>query len=180
MDILTECSEKMEKCVQNYKDTLNTLRTGRANAALLGNLTCEYYGERVPVTQIANVKVPEPRQLLIVPFDSGDIKSIVTAINTSDIGINPIVDGKQIRLNIPALTEDRRKELTKKAKSYGEETKVAIRNVRRDLMDKIKKDSSYTEDTRKQEEGEIQKLTDEFIAKVESLLKEKTEEIMKV
>ncbi len=180
MDILNECSTKMEKCVANYKDSLNTLRTGRANAALLENLTCDYYGDRMPVTQIAAVKVPEPRQLLIVPFDQNDIKSIVAAINASDIGINPIVDGKQIRLNMPALTEDRRKELTKKAKTYGEEAKVAIRNVRRDLMDKIKKDDTYTEDTRKQEEGEIQKITDEFIAKIDTLLKEKTEEIMKV
>lgn len=179
-DILNECSKKMEKCVENYHESLNTLRTGRANAALLENLTCDYYGDRMPVTQIAAIKVPEPRQLLIIPFDSGDIKSIVAAINASDIGINPVVDGKQIRLNMPALTEDRRKELTKKAKSYGEEAKVAIRNVRRDLMDKIKKDDTYTEDTRKKEEGEIQKLTDEFIAKIDNLLKEKTEEIMKV
>ena len=137
MDILDELQEKMEKSVESLKTNLNTLRTGRANAALLDNLYCDYYGEKMLVNQIAAVKVPEPRQLLIMPYDAGDIKSIVAAINASEIGINPIVDGKQIRLIIPALTEDRRKELGKKAKGYGEECKVAIRNIRRDAMDKI-------------------------------------------
>lgn len=180
VDILTECREKMEKCVASLESSLNTLRTGRANVALLDNLTCDYYGDKMPVTQIAAIKVPEPRQLLIVPFDSNDVKSIVAAINASDIGINPIVDGKQIRLNMPALTEDRRKELTKKAKNYGEESKVALRNVRRDAIEAIKKDDSYTEDTRKLEEAEVQKLIDEFTQKVDKILKEKNDEIMKV
>ena len=132
------------------------------------------------VNQIAAVKVPEPRQLLIMPYDAGDIKSIVAAINSSEIGINPIVDGKQIRLIIPALTEDRRKELGKKAKGYGEECKVAIRNIRRDAMDKIKKDESYTEDTLKKEEEAIQKLTDQFVKKVDEIIKEKDSEIMSI
>ncbi len=180
MDILDEIQEKMEKSVDSLKANLNTLRTGRANAALLDNLYCDYYGDKMLVNQIAAVKVPEPRQLLIMPYDAGDIKSIVAAINASEIGINPIVDGKQIRLIIPALTEDRRKELAKKAKSYGEETKVAIRNIRRDAMDKIKKDESYTEDTLKKEEEAIQKLTDQFIKKVGETIKEKDAEIMAI
>ena len=178
MDILDEVKEKMEKSIDSLKVNLNTLRTGRANAALLDNLYCDYYGEKILVNQIAAVKVPEPRQLLIMPYDNNDIKSIVAAINSSEIGINPIVDGKQIRLIIPALTEDRRKELGKKAKSYGEESKVAIRNIRRDAMDKIKKDESYTEDTLKKEEEAIQKLTDQYVKKVDEVVKEKDAEIM--
>ena len=170
----------MEKSIDSLKANLNTLRTGRANAALLDNLYCDYYGEKMLFNQIAAVKVPEPRQLLIMPYDAGDIKSIVAAINSSEIGINPIVDGKQIRLIIPALTEDRRKELGKKAKGYGEECKVAIRNIRRDAMDKIKKDESYTEDTLKKEEEAIQKLTDQFVKKVDEIIKEKDSEIMSI
>lgn len=180
MDILDEVKEKMEKSIDSLKTNLNTLRTGRANAALLDNLYCDYYGEKMLVNQIAAVKVPEPRQLLIMPYDTNDVKAIVAAINSSEIGINPIVDGKQIRLVIPALTEDRRKELGKKAKGYGEEGKIAIRNIRRDAMDKIKKDESYTEDTRKKEEDAIQKLTDQFIKKVDEVVKEKDSEIMSI
>lgn len=180
MDILDEVKEKMEKSIDSLKTNLNTLRTGRANAALLDNLYCDYYGEKMLVNQIAAVKVPEPRQLLIMPYDTNDVKAIVAAINSSEIGINPIVDGKQIRLIIPALTEDRRKELGKKAKGYGEEGKIAIRNIRRDAMDKIKKDESYTEDTRKKEEDAIQKLTDQFIKKVDEVVKEKDSEIMSI
>lgn len=179
-DIILETSEKMEKTIVSLRENLNTLRTGRANAALLDNIECDYYGDRILVTQIAGIKVPEPRQLLIVPYDQNDIKSIVAAINASNIGINPIIDGKQIRLVIPPLTEDRRKELVKKSKTYGEEAKVAIRNIRRDSIDKVKKDDSYTEDTRKKEETEIQKTTDKYIAQIDGILKEKEVEIMSI
>lgn len=179
-DLLDLCKEKMDKSVENFKDNLNTLRTGRANAALLDNLYCDYYGDKMLVKDISAIKVPEPRQLLITPFDQGDVKTIVAAIHQSDIGINPIVDGKQIRLVLPALTEDRRKELSKKAKGYSEEAKVAVRNIRRDYLESIKKDDTYTEDTRKREETEVQKITDEAIKKIDVILKEKTDEIMTV
>lgn len=179
-DILLETQEKMDKALISLRESLATLRTGRANAALLDNLECDYYGEKMPVTQISAIKVPEPRQLLIQPYDQNDIKAIVSAINSSDIGINPIIDGKQIRLIIPALTEDRRKELVKKSKSYAEEIKVRIRNVRRDAIDFVKNDDSYTEDTLKKEEQEIQKVTDEYIKKVDAIIKEKEEEIMAI
>ncbi len=178
--ILTECKEKMDKSVSSFNENLSTLRTGRASASVLENLKCEYYGDMMNITDIASIKVPEPRQLLIIPFDQNDIKSIVAAINTSTLGINPIIDGKQIRLNFPALTEDRRKELVKKAKVFSEECKVSVRNVRRDIMEKVKKDDSFTEDTRKKEETEIQKLTDESIKKIDDILKAKTAEIMTV
>lgn len=180
MDILDEIEFKMAKTVESLEGNLNTLRTGRASSALLDNLYCDYYGDKMLVKDIAAIKVPEPRQLLIMPYDAGDLKSIVAAINASEIGINPIVDGKQIRLNMPPLTEDRRKELTKKAKAYGEENKIAIRNIRRDAMDLIKKDDSYTEDSRKKEEEAIQKLTDSFIKKVDETVKAKEAEIMAI
>ena len=180
MDILDEAKLKMGKSIESLESNLATLRTGRANAALLENLYCDYYGDKMLVTQIAAIKVPEPKQLLIIPYDQGDIKTIVAAINSSDIGINPIVDGKQIRLTLPHLTEDRRKQLAKKAKTYGEEAKVAIRNIRRDLMDAIKKDESYTEDTKKKEEADLQKITDESIKKVDAIVKEKENEILSI
>lgn len=180
MDILDEIELKMTKTVESLEGNLNTLRTGRASSALLDNLYCDYYGDKMLVKDIAAIKVPEPRQLLIMPYDAGDLKSIVAAINASEIGINPIVDGKQIRLNMPPLTEDRRKELAKKAKAYGEENKIAIRNIRRDAMDLIKKDVSYTEDSRKKEEEAIQKLTDSFIKKVDETVKAKEAEIMAI
>jgi ribosome recycling factor len=179
-DILIEAEGKMGKSVDSFKMSLNTLRTGRANAAILDNIQCDYYGDKMPINQIAAIKVPEPRQLLIMPYDQNDIKSIVSAINASEIGINPIIDGKQIRLVIPALTEERRKDLCKKAKVYGEEAKVAIRNIRRDLMDFVKDDDSYTEDTRKKEEADIQKVTDKFIQEVDSIYKDKENEIMAI
>ena len=180
MDILDEIELKMTKTVESLEGNLNTLRTGRASSALLDNLYCDYYGDKMLVKDIAAIKVPKPRQLLIMPYDAGDLKSIVAAINASEIGINPIVDGKQIRLNMPPLTEDRRKELAKKAKAYGEENKIAIRNIRRDAMDLIKKDDSYTEDSRKKEEEAIQKLTDSFIKKVDETVKAKEAEIMAI
>ena len=180
MDILDEIKLKMTKTVESLEGNLNTLRTGRASSALLDNLYCDYYGDKMLVKDIAAIKVPEPRQLLIMPYDAGDLKSIVAAINASEIGINPIVDGKQIRLNMPPLTEDRRKELAKKAKAYGEENKIAIRNIRRDAMDLIKKDDSYTEDSREKEEETIQKLTDTFIKKVDETVKAKEAEIMAI
>ena len=180
MDILSNAEQRMNKAISNFQDAIAVLRTGRANAALLENIECDYYDDRMNITSIAAIKVPEPRQLLIVPYDQGDIKTIVAAINASDIGINPVVDGKQIRLVIPPLTEDRRKELVKKAKGYSEEAKVAIRNIRRDAIDAVKKDETYTEDTRKQEEQEIQKITDKYTKKVDELLKVKESEIMAI
>ena len=180
MDILSNAEQRMSKAISNFQDAIAVLRTGRANAALLENIECDYYGDRMNITSIAAIKVPEPRQLLIVPYDQGDIKTIVAAINASGIGINPVVDGKQIRLVIPPLTEDRRKELVKKAKGYSEEAKVAIRNIRRDAIDAVKKDETYTEDTRKQEEQEIQKITDKYTKKIDELLKVKESEIMAI
>ena len=170
----------MLKSLENLKLNLNTLRTGRANASILDNIEVDYYGDKMPINQIATVKVPEPRQLLITPYDKNDVKSIVAAINASQLGINPVVDGANIRLIMPALTEDRRKELAKKAKSYGEETKVTIRNIRRDEIESLKKSENVSEDLIKRGEEDIQKATNEVVLDIDKLIKEKEKDIMAV
>jgi len=179
-EIALDAQEKMLKPVENLKSQLSTLRTGRASAAMLNNLMVDYYGSPTPVNQISSISVPEPRQLLIKPYSSGDIKAIVTAINASDLGINPVNEGQQIRLTIPALTGERRIELTKKAKVYGEEAKVAIRNIRRDYVDLIKADKEMREDDSKRAQEDIQKVTDEAIKKIDEVVAEKEKEIMAI
>ncbi|MBO8428264.1 MAG: ribosome recycling factor [Firmicutes bacterium] len=171
---------EMQKCCDNLKESLSTLRTGRASPALLNNIECDYYGDKMRIVEISAIKVPEPRQLLIEPYDRNDVKSIVAAINKSDIGINPVVDGNKIRLTIPPLTEDRRKELVKKSKGYCEDYKVSVRNLRRETMDKLKKDDTYTEDMEKRAENDIQKVTDEAISNIDKIYKEKESEIMAI
>lgn len=179
-ELAIEAQGKMEKSIEALKNSLSTLRTGRASPALLSGVMVDYYGEKTPINQISSISVPEPRQLLIKPYDKNDIKNIISAISSSDLGINPINEGNVIRLIIPALTEERRKEIAKQAKKYGEETKVAIRNVRRDYMDFLKNDDEYSEDLRKRIEADIQKVTDESTKKVDAILMEKEKEIMSV
>jgi len=179
-EIYVKAKAEMEKSFESLRLNLNTLRTGRASASLIENLECDYYGDKISVTQIASVKIPDPRQLCIIPYDKNDTKAIVAAINASQIGINPTVDGLNIRLIMPAPTEDRRIELSKKAKAYGEAAKVAIRNVRRDILDNVKKEEGISEDLIKRSETDVQKATDESIAKIDSLVKEKETEIMSI
>ena len=181
MDIILEkAKEKMEKSVDALKTNYSTIRTSRASVSLLDRVEADYYGSPTPVNQIASVTIPEPRQLLIKPYDRNDVKSIVAAINASDLGINPIVDGQSIRLILPALNEERRRELARLAKKYGEDTKVAIRNIRRDAMDEVKKNKDLPEDTRKDLENEIQKLTDTWVKKVDEVYLAKEKEIMTI
>ena len=181
MDIILEIGkEKMEKSVESLKSNYATIRTGRASASLLDRVEANYYGSPTPVNQIASITIPEPRQLLVKPYDKDDLKAIVAAINASDLGINPIVDGVSIRLILPALNEERRRELAKLAKKYGEDTKVAIRNVRREAMDEVKKDKETPEDARKRLEEEIQKLTDTYVKKVDETYASKEKEIMTI
>jgi len=179
-ELALEALDNMEKTVQVFKANLNTLRTERANAALLDRIEVEYYGDKIIIGQIASITVPEPRQLLVKPYDRGDLKSIVSAINASDISINPIVDGDQIRLIIPALTEETRRDLVKRAKVYSEESKVAIRNIRREYVDFVKSSDDYSDDLKKRIEGEIQKVTDESNKKIEDVLVTKEKEIMSI
>ena len=175
--------DKMNKTLSVLKEDLNTVRAGRANAALLDQIVVDYYGTPTPVKNMANIQVPDPRTLLIIPFDPKSVKNIEKAIQMSNIGINPTNDGKNIRLVIPPLTEERRKELAKSIKKMGEESKVAVRNCRRDANDAVKKAEKagdFSEDVRKEGEDEIQKSTDAKIKAIDVLVAAKEKEIMTV
>lgn len=179
-EITIDAKARMNKSVDNLKSTLSTLRTGRANAQMLSAIMVDYYGSPTPVNQIASITIPEPRQLLIKPYDKNDVKSIVHAINTSDLGINPINEGVCVRLMIPALTEERRRDLVKQAKKYGEEAKVSIRNIRREYMDLVKMDDEMSEDLQRNIQDEIQKVTDEIGKLIDQVVSEKEKEIMAI
>ena len=175
--------EKMQKCVDYLVSEFAAIRAGRANPNVLNKIRVDYYGTPTPIQQVANVSVPEPRMIQIAPWDRSLIKAIEKAIMTSELGINPNNDGSVIRLIFPEVTEERRKELSKEVKKKGEEQKVAVRNVRRDGVDAIKKlekASEITEDDRKNLEDQIQKLTDKFIKEVDKSVEDKTKEIMTV
>ena len=181
MDELSlDCKNRMNKSIDSLRSTLVTLRTGKANPQMLNGLMIDYYGSPTPVNQISSITIPEPRQLLIKPYDKNDVKAIVTAINASDLGINPINEGLQIRLMIPVLTEERRRDLTKQAHKYGEEAKVAIRNIRREYIDLIKEDEEMPEDYQKRVLDEIQKVTDESIKNIDTIVAEKEKEMMSI
>lgn len=176
-------TEKIQKSESILKEDLATVRAGRANAALVDKVMVEYYGTPTPLKALANISVPEPRTLLITPFDPKSIPEIEKGINIANIGINPINDGKVVRLQIPQVTEERRKELTKTVKKMGEDTKVAVRNLRRDANDKVKKlekAGDYTEDDMKETLDEIQKLTDKSIKEIDEIVAAKEKEIMEV
>ena len=175
--------EKMDKTLSVLKQDLNTVRAGRANPALLDQIIIDYYGTPTPVKNMANIMVPDPRSLVIAPFDPSTVKSIEKAIQVSDIGINPSNDGKNIRLVIPPLTEERRKDLTKTIKKMGEESKVAVRNLRRDANEQIKKEEKeglITEDDEKADLEEIQKMTDKCMKDIDAILAEKEKELMEL
>lgn len=179
-DYSLEAQGKMNKAIEALRASLSTLRTGRASAAMLSGIDVDYYGCPTPINQISSISVPEPRQLLIKPFDKNDVKAIVAAIAVSDLGINPINEGDKVRLNIPPLTEDRRREITKQARKYGEDGKIAIRNIRRDYMDLVKIDDSLSEDYQRKVEEEIQKVTDEAVKNVDVIVAEKEKELMSI
>lgn len=179
----TEFEEKMKKTLTSLGNDFSGLRAGRANPAVLDRLRVEYYGAQSKINEVAAVSVPEPRMLMIQPWDGSVLKEIEKAILASDIGITPQNDGKVIRLTFPQPTEERRRELAKDAKKFGEEAKVAVRNVRRDALDKFKKQEKaheITEDDLKGIESDIQKLTDKYIAEIDSMVAEKEKEIMAV
>lgn len=174
--------EKMNKTYSNLQGDLTTIRAGRANPHVLDKITVDYYGTPTPMQQVANVSVPEARMIQIIPWESSILKDIEKAIMTSDLGINPTNDGKMIRLVFPELTEERRKELVKEVKKKGETTKVAIRNIRRDGNDAMKKlkGSEVSEDEIKDLEDELQKMTDKFIKVVDQAIEEKSKEVITV
>lgn len=179
--VFEKTTTKMEKCLDSLERDFQTIRAGRANPNVLNNITVEYYGTPTPLNQMAAISVPEPRMLTIQPWDASTLKDIEKAINTADIGINPQNDGKVIRLNFPQLTEEHRKALQKDISKRGEEGKVAIRNVRRDAMDdikKLKKDNEITEDDQKDGEKKLQDITDDYIKQVDTITKKKEEEVL--
>ena len=182
-EILKEYDVKMQKTVEVVLSDFASVRAGRANAAVLDKITVDYYGSPTPINQVAAISSPDPRSLLIKPWDSSILKAIEKAIQTSDLGINPQNDGTSIRLGFPQLTEARRKELTKQVKKYAENGKVAIRNIRRDAMDKLKakqKKSEITEDDCKEFEKELQDLTDKRCKELDDLSAKKEKELMAV
>ena len=182
-DIEKSMQDKMDKTLSVLKHELSTLKAGRANPSLLDRISVEYYGALTPLNQLANIAAPEPRVLTVSPWDAKSIPAIEKAILKSDLGINPSNDGKIIRLVIPQLTEERRRELVKVVKKLGEDAKVAIRNIRRDANEhfkKLKKDGEITEDELKKAEENTQKTTDKFIKEVEKAIELKEKEIMEV
>ncbi|WP_265443507.1 ribosome recycling factor [Acetivibrio straminisolvens] len=183
MEEYKNIEEKMKKTISVLKDELNTVRAGRANAAILDRIMVEYYGVPTPINQLGTISIPEPRVIMIQPWDVQILKEIEKEIQKSDIGINPNNDGKVIRLVFPPLTEERRKELTKLARKYGEDSKVAIRSIRRDGLEKMKsmkKNGEITEDDLKNAEKEIQNLTDKYIAEIDKVVESKEKEILEV
>jgi len=182
-DRLFVYEEKMDKCVDYLVTEFASIRAGRANPNVLNKIRVDYYGTPTPIQQVANVSVPEPRMIQIAPWDKSMIKAIEKAIMTSELGINPSNDGIVIRLVFPEVTEERRKELSKDVKKKGEEQKVAVRNVRRDGVDAVKKmekASEITEDDRKAQEKDVQKMTDKFIKEVDTAVDKKSKEILTV
>jgi ribosome recycling factor len=182
-DFLSDAKRRMDTSIEHTRSEFNSVRTGRASAALLDRITIDYYGTPTPLKNMATITAPEPRSLTVQPFDPTQIKAIEKAIQESDLGITPSNDGKVIRLAIPQLTEERRKEYVKVVRSMAEEGRVAVRNVRRDVMrhlEDLVRNGDVGDDEERAAEGKVQKLTDDHTAKIDDLLKRKEAEIMEV
>ena len=182
-EIMLETEEKMQKAVENLHTAFSTVRTGRANAMILDRIKVEYYGVPTPINQMAGIKTPDAHMLVIEPWDKGVLNAIEHAILESDLGVTPNNDGSIIRLPFPALTEDRRRELVKQCKEYAEEARVSIRNARRDgnnHVAKCVKEENLPEDEQRRAEGDIQKLTDKYVAEVDAAFKKKEAEVMEI
>ena len=178
-----EVENKMKKTCDALTTQLATIRAGRANAAVLDQIQVDYYGVPTPVQQLATIATPDPRSLMIQPWDASVLKSLERAILASDLGINPQNDGRGIRLVFPPLTEERRKDLAKQTRKYGEDSKVAIRNIRRDAIEKLKKqqkNSEITEDDYKIAEKDVQKLTDDYIKEIDKITEKKEKELTEI
>ena len=182
-ELLKDGTARMDKAVDHYKHELQSMRAGRANPKLLDRINVDYYGTPTPLAQVGNISAPEPRVLMISPWDASLIGEIEKAIQTSDIGINPMNDGKVIRLIIPELTEERRKDLVKSVHKFGEEAKVAVRGVRHDIkkhLEKLEKAHDITEDDLKRDEKNMQEMTNDHIKQIDALTKEKETEVLAV
>ena len=182
-DFLTDAKRRMDKSIEATHHEFNSIRTGRASPALLDRVTIDYYGTQTPLKSLASISAPEPRLLVVTPFDPGAIKGIERAVQESDLGLTPSNDGKVVRLPIPALTEERRKDLVKVVRRVAEDGKVAIRNVRRDVMQHLKElvvNGDVGDDEERRAEQQVQKITDEHTKSIDDLLKVKEAEIMEV
>ncbi|QKT07052.1 ribosome recycling factor [Gordonia sp. X0973] len=182
-EALLDAEEKMEKAVSRAKDDMGSIRTGRANPSMFNRVVIDYYGSPTPVTQVASITTPEARLVVIKPYEQSSLGDIETAIRNSDLGVNPTNDGNLIRVSIPQLTEDRRKELVKQAKAKGEDAKVSIRNVRRKAVDELKriqKDGEAGEDEVVRAEKDLDKTTAGYVAQVDELVKHKEGELLEV
>ena len=178
-ETIADARERMQKSVDSTRSDFTTIRTGRANPAILDRVVVNYYGAPTPLKQLASIGAPEPRMLTVTPFDKGAMKEIEKAISDAELGFNPANDGQLIRLPVPELTEDRRKEMVKLARKLAEDGRIAVRNIRRDAISDIKA-GDETEDEVRRAEGDVQKITDEFIAAIDNALKSKEAEIMEV
>ncbi len=178
--VFADAKDKMAKAVTHLQQEFTAIRTGRATPALVEHLKVDYYGTEVPLQQLAGFSVPEARVLVIAPYDKNSLKAIEKAIQNSDLGINPSNDGTVIRLSFPPLTEERRRELAKLAGKYAEQQRIAVRNVRRDVIHHLKEEQSVGADDERRAEERVQKLTDEHVKKIDELLKHKEAEIMEV
>jgi len=180
-EIVDECESRMKKAVEVLHNELKTVRTGRASTGLVENMKVDYYGTATPLKQMATLATPQPDMIVIKPFDPASVKEIEKAIRSSDLSIAPVVDGKLIRLNIPPLSEERRRQLAAQAKQTGEQTKVSIRNIRREAnkqLEKEQKDKLVTEDDLEKGKKQIDDVTKEYTEKVDSIIKDKSDEIM--
>ncbi len=181
--ILKKTEEKMNLSISSYQRELQTIRTGRANPKMLDSIKVDVYGQKMPISQVATISVPEPQMITVQVWDKSNVGSVDNAIRTSELNLNPLVDGQLLRIAIPKLTEERRKELIKILKSIAEKAKVSIRNIRRDSLEDLKneqKSNSLSEDDAKKKSNDIQKLTDTKIAEIDKKLTEKEAEIIKV
>lgn len=181
--VLKDTKAKMQNALENLHRELASIRTGQANASLLDRVTVNYYGAPAPVNQLASISVPEARMLTVTPYDKSSVDDVLKAIQMADLGINPTSDGTMIRITVPQLTEERRKEYVKDARKEGENAKVAVRNIRRESNDELKsleKDSELSEDELKRATDQVQKLTDEYISKIDAACDDKEKDIMEV
>ncbi len=177
---MADITVQMDKTIENLKHNFAKVRTGRANANILSDITVDYYGVATPITQVAAVKTPEAHMLVVEPWDKALVNAIVKAISASDLGITPSSDGSLVRLPFPAPTEERRRELVKECRELAEHAKVAIRNIRRDANGKLERDEDLTEDDVRREQAKVQKHTDDYVKKIDELLKAKEAEVMEI
>ena len=177
---MASITEHMDKTIESLKHNFAKVRTGRANANILSDITVDYYGVATPISQVAAVKTPEAHMLVIEPWDKALVNAIVKAVSASDLGITPSSDGSIVRLPFPAPTEERRRELVKECRDIAEQARVAIRNIRRDFNNKIERDEELTEDEVRREQAKVQKYTDEYITKIDELFKSKESEVMEI